>query len=224
MGVAVESEGAVDRCGPGHVQATLSPMGTEDGQGRRRGYELKYTAKFRKPPPSLPPPELFSLYDEEPGGRRPPCLGEPPRSQERVQRYTVAQLADVAPMVQILDVPVPLMVDQLVDVFKHIDISVPEEVIEVHKIPCPSLPLRAAQMAEQLVEVPVLESVILARGRDARGMVPGCGADGGPLVDGAHEPHPVDFPRGRHRQPRAVFNFWRRLTCCAYGLQLWTSL
>ena len=47
-------------------------------------------------------------------------------------------VADVAPMVQILDAPVPLMVDQLVDVTKHIDISVPEQVIEVPKISCPS--------------------------------------------------------------------------------------
>ena len=34
---------------------------------------MYYTAKFREPP--LPQPELFQLFEEEPGGARPPCLG-----------------------------------------------------------------------------------------------------------------------------------------------------
>ena len=33
------------------------------------GHELNYTATIRNPP--TPQPELFSLYDEEPGGSRP---------------------------------------------------------------------------------------------------------------------------------------------------------
>ena len=65
--------------------------------------------------------------------------------------------ADVAPMVQILDALVPQSGDQLVDAFKHFDISVPEQVIEVPMLSCPPRPLRAAlaatQMAEQLAEV-----------------------------------------------------------------------
>ena len=52
------------------------------------------------------------------------------------------------------------------DVSKHIDISVPEQVIEVPKISCPSRPLSAAlaatKMAEQLVEVPT-EVVVVAQ-------------------------------------------------------------
>ena len=47
-------------------------------------------------------------------------------------RHTVEQMADVAPTVQILDALVPKSGDQLVDAFKHFDISVPEQVIEVH--------------------------------------------------------------------------------------------
>ena len=62
-------------------------------------------------------------------------------------------------MVQILDV--------------HNDTSVPEHVIEVSQISCPPRPLLAAlpatQMSEQLVDVPVPESVILARGWGAAG-------------------------------------------------------
>ena len=41
--------------------------------------------------------ELFQLYEEEPGGSRPPCLGEPRGPQERVQRHTVEQMANFAP-------------------------------------------------------------------------------------------------------------------------------
>ena len=70
------------------------------------------------------------------------------------------QLADDAPRVPTLDVPVSLMVGQLVEVFRHIDTSIPEQVIDVPKISssCHSRRRRvrfAEQMAEQLVEVPV---------------------------------------------------------------------
>ena len=51
------------------------------------------------------------------------------------------------------------MVDQLADELKLFDAALPEQVLEVPKILCPSRPLRAAlaatQMAEQLVDVPV---------------------------------------------------------------------
>ena len=69
------------------------------------------------------------------------------------------QLADVVPMVQILDIPVPQMVEQLLEVFWRLDIEVPEQVIEVPKISQDSIrerlvdcDLRHPQMAEQLVE------------------------------------------------------------------------
>ena len=59
-------------------------------------------------------PELFQLYEEEPGGRGPAPLPEVAGPQERVQRRTMEQLADLAPLVQILDDPVPPIVGQLV--------------------------------------------------------------------------------------------------------------
>ena len=74
------------------------------------------------------------------------------------------QLADVVPMVQILDFPVPQMVEQLVDVFRFFDTLCPvlEQVIEVPKFVCPPRAARtvlcALQLAEQLVEVPTLIS------------------------------------------------------------------
>ena len=59
-------------------------------------------------------PELFQLYQEEPGGSWPQKkVGEPRGAQEKAQQRTVEQPAVVAPMVQFLDTPVPQMVDQL---------------------------------------------------------------------------------------------------------------
>ena len=102
-------------------------------------------------------PASFQLCDEEDVGRgRPPCLGELAGKPERMQQGTVA--------VPMLDGPVPLMVDQLVDVLMIIDRSVPvvaEQVTEVPKIILqdgipPRTVLRSEQMAEQLVEVPTV--------------------------------------------------------------------
>ena len=91
------------------------------------------------------------------------CLAEPRGPQERVQLRTVEHIADVVPMVQILDAPVPRAgeqgVDQLVEAFRHLDLLIPEQVIEVPKISssrrrCRRRRLPVQQMAEQLVEVP----------------------------------------------------------------------
>ena len=127
--------------------------------------EMKFTATFRTTPP--PQPVLFSLYEEEPGGRRPASLAEPPRPQERVQRHTMEHITDlvrVAPMVQILDAPVPQTVEQLVDVLRFFNLLCPvsEQVIEVPKILPEDVPMRRfcrdTQLVEQLVEVPTLVS------------------------------------------------------------------
>ena len=60
-------------------------------------------------------PELFTLFEEELGGTRPDRLSDV-RPQERVQRRTVEQLVVAAPGLPTLDAPVPLVVEQLVDV------------------------------------------------------------------------------------------------------------
>ena len=61
-----------------------------------------------------------------------------------------------------LDVPVPLEEQLLVDAFAPHDILVPEQVIEVPKILVDELsvrtPVRESQLAEQLVEVPTITS------------------------------------------------------------------
>ena len=124
-------------------------------------------------PEELPPSqaagtEYFSLDVEDmpAAGMQPGVLAEP-RPQERVQRHTMEHIVDlvrVAPMVQVLDAPVPQMVDQLPDVVRFFDLllPVPEQVIEVPKILLDDVPMRTAvrdtQLAEQLVEVPTIVS------------------------------------------------------------------
>ena len=77
--------------------------------------------------------------------------------QERVQRHAVEQIGDSAPFLPSLDVPVPLMGEQL-EVYKLLDVAVPEQVIEVSKIFVNDIPsqlsVREPQLAEQLVKVP----------------------------------------------------------------------
>ena len=107
--------------------------------------------------------EFFSLYEDELGGTRPDRLYEV-RPQERDQRHTVEQIVDTALFVSSLDVPVPHMENQLVEVCRLFDVLIPEQALEVPKIsstPCPPRRRRvrfAEQTAEQLVEVPTIIS------------------------------------------------------------------
>ena len=96
--------------------------------GPGSGYEKYYTASFRDNP-SLSWSSSRCLRKSPP-----PCLGEPRESQERVQLRSVEHIADVVPMVQILDIPVPQVKDQLVASLKHLDKPNPEQVDAVSKI------------------------------------------------------------------------------------------
>ena len=151
---------------------------------------MKYTAKFRTTPPLQP--VLFSVYDEEPGGR-PASLAEPPPPQERVQRHTMEHIVDFvcfAPMVQILDAPVPQMVEQLPDVlrlFRALSPD-PEQGIEMPTFLPEDVSFRTAvrepQPVEQLVEVPTIVSwsmlqQIMEQNVDIPVVDRGCGAGGG---------------------------------------------
>ena len=67
-----------------------------------------------------------------PQGGRPAPLPELAGWQERVQRHTAEHIVDVLPYLQILDVPVPQMREQLVDILRLVDMQTPvEQVIEV---------------------------------------------------------------------------------------------
>ena len=169
-----------------------APRGPRMARAGEEESETKYTAKFRATPP--PQPVLFSLYDEEPGGGRPEALVEP-RPQARVQRHTVEHITDlvrVAPMVQILDAPVPQTGDQLPDILSFFGALMPdpEQVIDVPKILLDDVPMRAierdTQLGEQLVEVPtqpwyvafVLASKVCSR-RELRQIIAGLQGGGG---------------------------------------------
>ena len=128
-----------------------SSRGQKKARAGEEESETKYTAKFRT---------ILLLSrcssDEEPGGRRPASLAEPPGAQERVPRHTMEQFGELAPMVQILDAPVPQLVDKLEDVLKIVDLPVPALEIEVPKTsslscPPPRRVLPVPQTTEQLV-------------------------------------------------------------------------
>ena len=97
--------------------------------------------------------ELFQLYEEEPGGSRPPCPGEPWGPQEKVQQCTVEQLADVVPMVQILDTPG--LLGEGIRWWRCCGCStcrLVEQVIAVPKISLDRVPQRSAIRRPQKVE------------------------------------------------------------------------
>ena len=128
---------------------------------------MKYTATLRK---MLPPQAAGAVYFEmdtgeddgsAPAAARPaPLLEVLP--QARVQQRTVEQIVDPVPVVPLLHVFAPQMVEQLVDILAPLDFRVAEQVIEVPKIVCPPRAartvLRAPQTADQLVEVPTIIS------------------------------------------------------------------
>ena len=92
-----------------------------------------YTATFQSIPlPQAAGTEYFSLdvYDVPTAGSRPDRLSAVSGPQARVQRRTVQQIVDFAPL-PTLDVPAPQMVEQLVDVLKQFGFQVPEQVIAV---------------------------------------------------------------------------------------------
>ena len=68
-------------------------------------------------------------------GRPAPLLEVLP--QEWVQQRTAEQIVDPVPVVPLLHVFVPQMVEQLVDILAPLDFRVAEQVIEVPKIVCP---------------------------------------------------------------------------------------
>ena len=146
-------------------QFTTQPYGDRRRQGPREEYETQYEV-----PEALlhqePGTQHFTLDDEdsvpELGGSRPDRLYEV-RPQERVQRHAVEQIGDSAPFLPSLDVPVPLIREQLVEVHKLLDVALPEQVIEVPKIypvdqivdTAPALPVLdvlVPLMGEQLVD------------------------------------------------------------------------
>ena len=113
--------------------------------------------------------EYFALDVEDvpAASPRPDWLSAVSGPLERVQRHTVEQMGDCVPVVPLLDVPVPQLVDQLVVVLQGLDKFTPvEQGIEVPKITLEDgtpqrAVLREQLPVEQLAEVPVPESVVM---------------------------------------------------------------
>ena len=160
--------------------------------------------------------EYFELSSEEEmasaRSMRPAPLWEP-RPQERIQRHTAEQMIESfvpVPMLD-LDAPVPQLVDQLVVVLQGLDMFTPvEQGIEVPKITLEDwIPQRAVLReplpVEQLADVPVPETVILARGSSGTTSLRG-GAE--LLVDGWHTTCLVAPPGGFTARRRVVFKYW----------------
>ena len=104
----------------------------------------------------------------------PEPVGEP-QLQARFQRHTVEQRIEHTPYVQILDAPVPQVADFMLDLFRALDSSIAEQVIEVPKLSCSSCPSRSPclepQMAEQLVDVPTVLSYAVLQQRNVEQIV-----------------------------------------------------
>ena len=79
---------------------------SEDGKGWGEEEHEEHDA-LRRQKPSPPQPELFSLYEEEPGGGRPGSVTDP-APQGWVERHTAQHNVVILPYVQILDLPVPM--------------------------------------------------------------------------------------------------------------------
>ena len=117
---------------------------TAYGQRTDRAGEAAHKAPRRQRSNAAGNAVFFELFDEDTAGVRPEVLAEP-RPQERVQRRTLEQIVDAVPLVQILDAPVPQMVEQLPDVLRFFDrlATVPEQAIEVPKTLPEDVPFRA---------------------------------------------------------------------------------
>ena len=144
---------------PGHVSAPLRHKVTEDGQDRGVGARAELHGGGSEASHTL----AGALQPHEEPGGRPAPLSEVAGRQGKVERHVVEDLGEVAPLVQILDLPVPHMVDNVLDDA----LRIPErpmalQVIEVPKILIDVIPARSLvpqpQTAEQFVEVPTVVS------------------------------------------------------------------
>ena len=122
-----------------------APRGQKTARARGKESDELYDAKGLTTPPPTRPAPLVEVWP-----------------QGRVQRHVVEDLGELAPLVQILDLPVPQTVDNVADALRILDFPIAEQVIEVPRIsysPCPSRsPIPEPQSAEQLVEVPTVLS------------------------------------------------------------------
>ena len=199
---------------------------------------MKYTATFRKHPPPRSPARGTSTSTTltsvpELGGSRPDSLAGV-RPQERVPRRIVEQIVDSAPVLPLLHDPdpVPQMVDSVEEVrcffLKRWPVAAEqtwdcedELVFEMPKILQHMASSRSSlpepQTAEQLVAVPVIERIIVARGRGAGGVAWCHTAERTWLLrvhDTGWEPPPA----------QGVCKYWAQVRLCGHAATYSSSL
>ena len=134
----------------GTASGVLRNQKTATRTGNGEEYESHFTAKIRKTPP--------------PAGSQPALLPEVAGWQVPVEPHVMEDLGSVCPFVQILDLPVPQMVDYVADALRILDRPIAEQVFEVPQFSCSSCPSRSLipepQVAEQLMEVPTVLSLL----------------------------------------------------------------
>ena len=201
---------------------TTQLYGDRRRQGPGRRHEEHDGLRRQKPPP--PQLELFSL-EEKPGGGLPAPLSKVVGKQEVLVRHVVEHMADVCPVVQTLDAPVPQMVDTVLEFFSAPDLPVAEQVIAVPKISTDRVSQRLVerrlpQMVEQLVVVPATVSYSSSREIVEQNVdipVPhGRVGDGGLL--GFHTGQSSTASKSLTFQLRVVAEFFI-LTSSSFGLQ-----
>ena len=141
---------------------------TAYGHRRRTGPGMLRTKLYGDRSPEQPGTRCSSsCLTKTPRGGGPgfsPSLGSKNGSRGTPCMEHIVDVVCCAPMVQILDAPVPQTVEQLPDVLQFFDTLTtdPEQVIEVPKIFFEDVPTRAVlrdpQLVEKLVEVPTIVS------------------------------------------------------------------
>ena len=153
-GAAQRRRGRRLRAALRHEQQSIAVALTESThhtapQGQRMaraGGEVRGEAR-RSSGGTSPPGGRRACTTKSSAGGGPPWV-RPPGPEERVQWRPVEQLADFAPMVQILDVLVPQMVGPTGGrPLKLLDAAIPEPFITVPKIPQDSIPRRCGLRA-----------------------------------------------------------------------------
>ena len=132
-------------------------------RSREEESELINAMGQKTPLPRAASSVYFSMDDDgDVLAARPTPLAEV-RPQPGVQRHTAVHIVDIFTYIQILDVPVPQLGDQVVELLQKIEVpALVEQVIGVPKISQDRIPQRSAvrrpQKAELLVEVPTIVS------------------------------------------------------------------
>ena len=128
------------------------------------------------------------------------------------------QIVDAVPGLPTLDVPVPLMVEQLVDVLQFFDALIPvaEQVIDMPKIIIegiwPRTSVREPQLAEQLAGAPTIVSYSWLQRimeQNVNIPVPGGGGRHGDLQGFLRGQSSTGVARWRSSSPRTEFIFCR---------------